>query len=155
MSRIRGTATAPEELLRKALWAAGFRYNRDTRIGRIRPDVVLPKHHIAIFLDGCFWHGCPEHYVRPRSGGGFWARKLVENVERDIAQTARLEAEGWRVLRFWEHAVFTELAGVVDVVSAATSQPADAEPDWRVWKVEAVDGELAITNGRSQPELRS
>jgi len=138
MSRIKGTGTKPEELLRKALWSAGYRYKRDGRVGRIRPDVVLSKQRVAIFVDGCFWHGCPEHYVRPRSGNGFWASKLVENVERDIVQTAKLEAEGWRVVRFWEHAVFTSIGDLVIEVNRVASGGPRQGPDWRVWRVEAV-----------------
>jgi DNA mismatch endonuclease, patch repair protein len=103
MSRIKGANTKPETLLRKALWSLGVRYRLGTRIGRVRPDLVFKKARLAIFVDGCFWHGCPDHYTPPRSRARFWAKKLKENVERDIRQTFELERAGWRVLRIWEH----------------------------------------------------
>lgn len=72
---------------------------------------------LAVFVDGCFWHGCPEHYVRPRSSNAeFWAKKLQDNVCRDARQTLRLEADGWRVLRVWEHELEQDLGRVADLV---------------------------------------
>ncbi len=82
MSRIRGGNTNPERIVARALWAAGLRYR--LRLSRLagRPDIVFTGARLAVFIDGCFWHGCPEHYVRPRSRSVFWRRKLRENVAR-------------------------------------------------------------------------
>src|SRR5262245_56530052 len=106
MARIRAKDTSPERLLRCALWRAGLRYRLHRRTETALPDLVFRRDRVVVFVDGCFWHGCPEHYVRPRSRGEFWDTKLARNVERDRAQTRDLEARGWRVCRIWEHAVF-------------------------------------------------
>jgi DNA mismatch endonuclease (patch repair protein) len=105
MSRIKGSDTKPEIMLRKALWSLGIRFRLGNRIGRLRPDLVFKGARLAIYVDGCFWHGCPEHYTPPRSRQEFWSDKLRENVERDMKQTVALQTDGWRVLRLWEHAV--------------------------------------------------
>lgn len=118
MARIRGKDTTPEMRLRRALFAQGMRYRIDFKTPHGRADVVFTRRRIAIFVDGCFWHGCPEHYVRPRSRTEFWSGKLRGNVARDQRQTRALEASGWRVLRLWEHEVFEDLAGAVDRVAA-------------------------------------
>src|SRR5262249_18345326 len=105
MRRIRGTNTSPERRIRKVLWSLGLRYRVHARIGRSRPDILFIRPKVAIFVDGCFWHGCPEHYVRPRSREAFWAQKLRSNVLRDCRQTVFLESQGWTILRFWEHEI--------------------------------------------------
>lgn len=105
MSRIRGSNTGPELALRRAMWADGLRYRLDFRIGRVRPDLVFVRERLAVFVDGCFWHGCPQHSTIPKHNRDFWAQKLRRNRERDAESTLRLEAEGWRVLRLWEHEI--------------------------------------------------
>ncbi|MFB9565905.1 very short patch repair endonuclease [Saccharopolyspora hordei] len=103
----RGRDTRPELALRSAVHALGLRYRVSVRpIKSIRrtADIVFTKLKIAVFLDGCFWHGCPAHY-RPASGSNadFWREKIETNVQRD-ADTNRLLAEaGWEVVRIWEH----------------------------------------------------
>jgi DNA mismatch endonuclease (patch repair protein) len=117
MSRIRGKDTTPEMRLRGLLWSLGLRYRLGLRVLGVRPDLVFPGTKLAIFVDGCFWHGCPEHYVRPRSdNAAFWASKLKENVERDERQTSRLEGADWRVIRIWEHELKKNTAMVADTV---------------------------------------
>ena len=136
MSRIRGSNTGPEKLLRNALWKRGFRYRKNYRLPVAKADLVFLRHRVAIFIDGCFWHGCPDHYVRPRSRSEFWEEKLRENVLRDRRQTLKLEEVGWRVVRVWEHQVFTDLAGVVDRIEASlSSAKAESLPEWRVIRV--------------------
>ena len=105
-----------------------------------RPDVVFPGTRVAVFIDGCFWHGCPDHYVRPGAREDFWRAKLVENVTRDRAQTLALEREAWRVCRCWEHEVFTVLRDVVEQVDDALANE-DWTPalSWRVVRVELLD----------------
>src|SRR5882762_7020642 len=104
MAQIKGRDTLPEMRLRRALWRAGLRFRLRYPGMRIRKDLVLScdAFRLAVFLDGCFWHGCPDHYVPPRSAIELWSQKLAGNVERDRRQTLVLEAAGWRVLRFWE-----------------------------------------------------
>src|ERR1700759_1956636 len=94
MSQIRGRNTKPEVRLRRALWSRGFRYRLNSRVTG-RPDIVLTKHRLAIFVDGCFWHGCPAHGVRPRTNADFWKQKLKKNALRDKKVNALLLAENW------------------------------------------------------------
>lgn len=119
MSRIRGRNTGPELALRKALWAAGMRYRLHVRTPHGRPDIVFPGRTVAVFIDGCFWHGCPLHYVRPRSREAFWATKLHQNIQRDRRQTAGLESAGWRVVRVWEHEVADDIGAAVLLIRSA------------------------------------
>jgi DNA mismatch endonuclease (patch repair protein) len=138
MGRIQGSDTTPETVLRQELWARGLRYRLHERGLPGRPDLVFRGPRVTVFIDGCFWHGCPEHYVRPRSRREFWSRKLRENVERDQRQTLELESRGWTVLRYWEHEVFVNLLGISDEVEAAVRGTTIREEtgvrrdDWRV-----------------------
>lgn len=105
MSRIKGRDTGPEIALRRMVWALGLRYRLQHRIGRTRPDLVFIGAKLAVFVDGCFWHGCPLHSTMPKHNSEFWEKKLRRNVERDAEQTQWLESQGWRVLRIWEHEI--------------------------------------------------
>lgn len=105
MSRIRGTDTLPEMKIRKILTAAGLRYRVHPSGVPGKPDVAFPRSKLAVFVHGCFWHGCPEHYSAPKSNAGFWKRKLAENRRRDAAALDHLMAQGWTVLQFWEHQI--------------------------------------------------
>jgi len=71
----------------------------------IRPDFVFPKQRLAVFVDGCFFHGCPQHTTWPKHKAAFWRAKIEGNIARDRRQTRLLRAQGWRVLRIWEHAL--------------------------------------------------
>lgn len=104
MSRIRSANTKPEERMRKALFAAGFRYRKNDRRYPGSPDIVLPKYRTAIFINGCFWHGhtgC-RYFVWPESNGDFWREKISRNMERDRQNCAALRAQGWNVIVVWE-----------------------------------------------------
>ncbi|WP_396837068.1 very short patch repair endonuclease [Mycobacterium sp. ITM-2016-00317] len=107
MSAIRRRDTKPEIRLRSELHRRGFRFRKDYPIrldGRlIRPDIAFTRRRVAIFIDGCFWHSCPEHGRKPGVNQSYWAPKLKSNSRRDTQQTQALEANGWTVLRFWEH----------------------------------------------------
>jgi DNA mismatch endonuclease, patch repair protein len=155
MSQIKGKNTTPERVLRSALWRAGLRYRLHARTPVGKPDVVFPQMRVAVFIDGCFWHGCPEHYVRPRSRESFWKHKLKENIERDRRQTLGLEALGWRVVRIWEHEVFEMTAELVSRVQSALEDPHwSPQDDWRVVQVESVD-EATKLERRSLIPLRT
>ena len=104
MSRNKGRNTGPELRLRKMLWNRGLRYRLRSRLPG-RPDVIFPGFKLAIFVDGCFWHGCPEHGVMPRNNARFWAAKIAQTKERDAAAERRLGEAGWRVIRLWEHEI--------------------------------------------------
>lgn len=155
MARIRGRDTSPERILRQELWRTGLRYRLQVKTAGGRPDLVFPKARVAVFIDGCFWHGCPEHYVRPRTKDEFWSAKLRENVERDVKQTAELEQGGWRVCRLWEHEVWEDPLGAARRVAEAV-KGSDWKPplDWRVIRVEALEGPGDMER-RHLRELRS
>jgi DNA mismatch endonuclease, patch repair protein len=109
MAAIRRRDTTPEKLVRSLLHAHGLRFRVDypIRIGDarpIRPDIVFTRRKLAVFIDGCYWHGCEKHGVR--NGGAnasYWGPKIARNQERDAEHTALLGSAGWTVLRFWEH----------------------------------------------------
>lgn len=106
MSRQRRAGTAPEIALRKELHRRGRRYfvDRAPLPGmRRRADLVFPRHRIAVYVDGCFWHRCPDHATFPKNNAEWWAEKLAGNVARDRDTDARLAAAGWTVIRIWEH----------------------------------------------------
>ncbi len=121
MSRIRGRNTGPELALRKRLWAEGYRYRLYAPLPG-RPDLVFPRLKLAIFVDGCFWHGCPIHGVKPKSNAKFWLRKLHQNKVRDRRTNDLLRAEGWTVLRFWEHEINSSLDRVAAKVLKTCKQ---------------------------------
>lgn len=98
--------TKPELAIRRILHARGLRYRTDVRPDRsIRrhADIVFTKAKIAVFVDGCFWHGCPEHFIPPKANADYWAQKIEGNQKRDANTNDVLKDAGWTVLRFWEH----------------------------------------------------
>lgn len=103
MSKIRSTNSAPEEKVRKYLFAKGFRYRKNVKSLPGCPDIVLPKYKTVIFVNGCFWHihDCPR-FVWPSSNKEYWEPKIRRNVERDKINIELLQKEGWRVLIVWE-----------------------------------------------------
>lgn len=137
MSRIKAKDTSPEKMLRSGLWSVGLRYRVQAKTPAGKPDIVFIRAKIAVFVDGCFWHGCPEHYVRPRSRNEFWDRKLATNFERDRKQTLKLEELGWRVFRYWEHTVYEDMDSIVqELIHAVRSNKVTNPLEWRVVKVE-------------------
>lgn len=107
MAAIRRTNTKPEVALRSALHRAGHRFRKDLRLdlGEVkpRPDIVFTRARVAVFVDGCFWHCCPEHSKPPKRNTDYWGPKLKRNVERDARYNSALRNAGWTVLRIWEH----------------------------------------------------
>lgn len=106
MSRQRRRDTGCEMAVRKILHAEGMRYRVDFRPltgERFRVDIGWKKYRLAVFIDGCFWHGCPDHGTLPKSNSEWWADKLTANAQRDERTDKVLRANGWTVLRFWEH----------------------------------------------------
>src|SRR4051794_24670789 len=101
--------TCPERAVRSLLHQMGLRFRvdfpvRDGVPRPVRPDLAFTKRKVAVFVDGCFWHGCPDHGRRPGGANDrYWSAKIARNVERDQEQIARLAAAGWTVVRAWEH----------------------------------------------------
>src|SRR5229473_3442508 len=106
MRNTRQSDTPAELALRSRLHALGFRYRVDVspvRGVRRRADLVFMRAHVAVYVDGCFWHGCPEHGTWPKANAEWWREKLTRNQARDRDTDEQLVARGWRVVRVWEH----------------------------------------------------
>ena len=103
MSHIRSTNSKPEEIVRKYLFAEGFRYRKNVKSLPGCPDIVLLKYKTVIFVNGCFWHkhDCPR-FVWPSSNQDYWRPKILRNVERDNQSRKELETLGWKVITVWE-----------------------------------------------------
>ncbi|MGS2805675.1 very short patch repair endonuclease [Nocardia sp. MW-W600-9] len=120
MRAIKRTDTKPEVELRRELHRLGYRFRKDLPIaveGRrpVRPDIVFTARRVAVFVDGCFWHACPEHGRSPTTNEWYWTPKLRRNVTRDREADAALSTAGWTVVRVWEHEpVASALTAVVD-----------------------------------------
>ena len=113
------TGTKPEILLRKLLFADGFRYRVNYKVPgapRRTIDIAFPGKRVAVFVDGCFWHGCPEHASWPKSNAQFWRDKIEANRARDADTDRRLSASGWRVIRVWAHERVGEAAERIENV---------------------------------------
>ena len=121
--------TKPELALRRALHGQGYRYRKDYRLDlaggtRVRPDIAFTARKVAVFVDGCFWHGCPQHGSRPAVNVWYWEPKLRRNTERDRLADAALAAAGWAVVRVWEHeSLEAAVASVIDALSRAPGRP--------------------------------
>ncbi|MEV5898274.1 very short patch repair endonuclease [Nonomuraea fuscirosea] len=106
MSKQRSKDTAPEISVRKLLHARGLRYRVAWPIPGMRRrsvDIAFTRAKVAVFVDGCFWHSCPEHATRPAANETWWSEKLAKNMARDISTNEHLRQAGWRVIRIWEH----------------------------------------------------
>lgn len=119
MSRVKNKDSVAECTLRSVLHAKGLRFRLHRRIEGISVDIVFPSPKVAVFVDGCFWHGCPKHATFPKSNKGYWLPKLAENKERDKRQTRRLREVGWKVIRVWEHDCLPPAPRVVSRIAEA------------------------------------
>ena len=121
MSRVRQRGTDLERRLRSALRARGLRYRANIRLPGT-PDIAIAEGKIAVFVDGCFWHGCPQHGTMPKSNRTFWRQKILRNRERDGEVDKALRGLGWKAIRVWEHDIKTSVANVVDKLSVLTAR---------------------------------
>lgn len=118
MSRTGRRDTKPEVELRKALHARGLRFRVDRSVlsdRRRRADVVFGSGRVVVFVDGCFWHGCPQHVTWPAANAAFWREKIETNRQRDRDTDERLREAGWEVVRVWEH---EDVVGAADRVAS-------------------------------------
>ncbi len=113
MKANKSSDTGPELKLRSLVHKAGLRYainvRPESRINR-RADIVFRSAKVAVFVHGCFWHGCPKHYVLPKTNKSFWSQKVMRNTERDNETKRLLRQRGWKVFVLWEHQDFQEPA---------------------------------------------
>jgi DNA mismatch endonuclease (patch repair protein) len=127
MKANRRANTRPELAVRSELHRRGLRFRKDVILRtpevRTTADIVFPRQRLAIFIDGCFWHQCPEHSHVPRANPGYWQRKLARTVERDARVTEHLRDAGWTVFRIWEHVPAEEAADrIVDALDRMGSR---------------------------------
>lgn len=130
MTRQRRRDTKPEMSIRRLLHARGLRYRVDAPLPgmRRRADLVFRSSRVAVFVDGCFWHGCPEHGTTPKKNAAWWTEKIDTNVKRDRDTDRRLTADGWVVVRIWEHdAPQVAAARVGEIVSNRRSSKRQGE----------------------------
>jgi DNA mismatch endonuclease (patch repair protein) len=150
MAKVRGQGNASTELaLARVLRSeglVGWRRQRrltggpDAARWKVRPDFVFPRLRWAVFVDGCFWHGCPRHGTRPAGNAAFWRRKFAANQARDRRNTRQLRAAGWRVLRLWEHELRPSARpGLLRKLRRFAGKPANKKP-----------GQVAGSAGRSR-----
>jgi DNA mismatch endonuclease (patch repair protein) len=105
MQATRRRDTEPERALRSVLHRHGLRFRVDHKLPglRRRADIVFPRVRVAVFVDGCFWHGCPEHGTWPKANARWWREKIEANQARDQDTNRRLRELGWTIIRVWEH----------------------------------------------------
>ena len=122
MSQIKGKNTKPEELVRKYLFARGFRYRKNDKRLPGTPDIVLPKYRTVIFVNGCFWHGhkgC-RYFVWPKNNAEIWKNKIESNISRDRKNAETLKDQGWKVIVVWEcdlkHNFVSSMQNLVDQI---------------------------------------
>lgn len=129
----RNRDTSPERALRSLVHAAGLRYRVAAKPlpgMRRTADLVFRPARVAVFVDGCFWHGCPDHFVPPKTNPEYWREKIGRNVQRDRDTDARLAEAGWLVLRFWEHESAEKCSRVVcEAVASRRAAVAARNPE--------------------------
>jgi DNA mismatch endonuclease, patch repair protein len=119
MASVRSSRTDLEQRLAKEMWAVGLRgWRRQRRVERAKPDFLFTSARVAVFVDGCFWHWCPDCDKFPATNRDYWLPKLQRNRDRDREQTEALEAAGYAVLRFWGHEIDTDAAACARHVRA-------------------------------------
>ena len=129
MARIRSKDTGPELMLRRALHAAGYRgWRCHPKNVPGKPDIAFARRRVAVFVDGCFWHGHPDFFT-PGKSGAYWDAKIARTQERDRIANETLRSSGWTVLRFWDFEVKADLDGCVRAVSAALDASVSGDGD--------------------------
>lgn len=121
----RSRDTAPELAIRRLVHGSGLRYRVDIKpipdLKR-RGDLIFTRAQVVVFVDGCYWHGCPKHFKTPKTNSAYWLNKIEKNIARDHDTNVRLEAAGWTVLRYWEHEDSDRVAN--DVISRVRKKAA-------------------------------
>lgn len=120
MRAVKGKNSSLEMKFRRALWAAGvrgWRLHKSSMPGK--PDLIFSRSRVVVFIDSCFWHGCPAHLRMPKSNLDYWEAKIARNRARDRSATRELKSHGWSVLRFWEHDIRNDLKGSVSKLQSA------------------------------------
>lgn len=133
MQAVRSRDTPGERRLRSALFAAGLRFRKHARPEsdlRCEADIVFRSRRVCVFVDGCYWHGCPAHFVPPKTNRAWWVEKVEDNRARDARRTRELRERGWIVLRYWGHET-KDAADVARIASEVASRVRDRAQDAR------------------------
>ena len=116
MSKVRSRDSKIEIDFRKAIWKAGFRYSKNPTKYFGKPDLVLKKHKIVIFVDSCFWHGCKRHCRLPATRKKYWTEKIERNKQRDKEVNRHYKKIGWKVIRVWEHNLLKDFNKTIEKI---------------------------------------
>lgn len=116
MSNIRPVSKLEDRVSRE-LWHSGVRYRRNDKSLFGKPDFSIKKYRLVIFIDSCFWHGCPLHANIPKTNREFWLKKLGRNKERDLEVTTYYQSRGWNILRIWEHDLKNDFHGTMNFIA--------------------------------------
>ncbi|WP_439024603.1 very short patch repair endonuclease [Bacillus halotolerans] len=103
MKAVKSKNTKIEKVVSKEIWGRGIRFRKNVKNLKGKPDIAIKKYKIVIFIDSCFWHGCPLHGRIPKSNVEFWNNKIKRNIERDKSINQYYTKKGWNILRIWEH----------------------------------------------------
>ncbi len=121
----RSRDTRPEWAVRRAVHRRGLRYRVDARpvpAVRRRADLVFSSARVAVFVDGCFWHGCPQHYVASKTNAAWWGDKIERTRQRDLETDELLNSHGWAVVRVWAHEPSKSVAAIIEATVLARSR---------------------------------
>lgn len=116
MSKIKSKNTKLENKIISDLWKRGFRFRRNVASLTGKPDIAIKKYKIVIFIDSCFWHGCPQHCRMPSSNRTYWEKKIKRNKERDREVTNFYKEKGWHILRIWEHELKNDYENILNKI---------------------------------------
>jgi len=116
MSKIKSKNTRLENKIISDLWKRGFRFRRNVASLTGKPDIAIKKYKIVIFIDSCFWHGCPRHCRMPSSNRTYWEKKIKRNKERDREVTNFYKEKGWHILRIWEHELKNDYENILSKI---------------------------------------
>lgn len=119
MASIKGKDTKPEITIRKILWKKGYRYKIHHRSVFGKPDISFTKNKLAVFIDGCFWHGCNRCYKAPKTNSEFWKNKIEQNKLRRKKVKYTLRKHNWKILEFWEHSIKQDPVAIVQKIENA------------------------------------
>ncbi|MFE4573072.1 very short patch repair endonuclease [Paenibacillus chitinolyticus] len=124
MKAVKGKNTLLEAKVTKALWHKGVRFRKNVKSLIGKPDIAIKKLKLVVFLDSCFWHGCPIHCKVPKSNVEFWKLKIDRNIKRDLEVTRHYREIGWDIIRIWEHELKDNFEGevnkIIDIIKERT-----------------------------------
>ncbi|MGE5371706.1 MAG: very short patch repair endonuclease [Solirubrobacterales bacterium] len=128
MGAVKNKHTKFEDSVTVELWKRGHRFRRNVKDLPGKPDIAIKKYRIVIFLDSCFWHGCPQHCRMPKSNVDFWERKMERNRQRDAEVTQYYCESGWHILRVWEHQLIEDYYGTISQIANFIAQAKSGFP---------------------------